>query len=151
MNAKRTDELIAIATPLLRPGESIELVTLAKVGTPSKQKQAWVLLLTTILTLGMVSVFVVARPYYIVLTSQRLLFFGVRRGAFSAPPSSKLAFQLGRAGLGVTTPRRRLAITCYLFSQGSPDKRRLAFGALYGKDASALSSIIGAAPAPVRS
>ena len=39
MNAKRTGQVSALASPLLQPGEAIELVTAAKVGTPSKKKQ----------------------------------------------------------------------------------------------------------------
>ena len=86
MNKRRSEQLSKIAASALRPDEAIEFLTIAKVGTPSRKNQAWVLLLTTILTLGMPQVYVVARPYYLVLTSQRLLLFGHRHQLRSRPP-----------------------------------------------------------------
>lgn len=140
MNKRRSEQLAKIAASALRPDEAIEFLTIAKVGTPSRKKQAWVLLLTTILTLGMQQVYVVARSYYLVLTSQRLLLFAVVRG--SGAPGA-LWRQIPRPGLSATRPRSRLGITFYLCFKGSEDRLRLAFGQQQRKDANALAAGIG--------
>lgn len=140
MNKRRSEQLVKVATPLLRPDEAIQFLTIAKVGTPSAKKQTWVLVLSTIITLGMVSVFVVARRYYLVLTSQRLLFFAAM-GQTATPGA--LRRQIPRPGLTATMPRSRLGITFYLSIKGSPDRLRLAFGQQQRKDAKTLADSIG--------
>lgn len=140
MNKRRSEQLAKVATSVLRPDETIEFLTIAKVGTPSRKKQTWVLLLTTVLTLGLLQVYVVARRYYLVLTSQRLLLFAVTRGT-SAPGA--LQRQIPRPGLTATRPRSRLGITFYLSAEGSADRLRLAFGQQQRKDANELAAGIG--------
>ena len=140
MNKRRSEQLAKVAAPVLRPDETVDFLTIAKVGTPSRKKQTSVLLLTTILTLGMLQVYVVARRYYLVLTSQRLLFFAVTRGT-SAP--GVLQRQIPRAELTATRPRSRLGITFYVSVKGSPDRLRLAFGQQQRNDANALAVSIG--------
>ncbi len=142
MNKRRSNQLAKVATPVLRPEETIEFLTMAKVGTPSRKKQAWVLLLSTILTLGILQLYVVAKPYYLVLTSQRLLLFTVTRG--TGVPGG-LQREIPRRGLAATRPRSRLGITFYLSAQGSTDRLRLAFGQPQRKDANALAAGIGIA------
>jgi len=44
VNKRRSEQLAKIAASALRPDEAIEFLTIAKVGTPSRKKQAWVLL-----------------------------------------------------------------------------------------------------------
>lgn len=153
MNAKRTGQVSALASPLLQPGEAIELVTAAKVGTPSKKKQILVPVIVAIVTLGTVRMIVVAKGYYIAITSQRLLFFAADRT--TGAPGRKLAFQLDRRGLTATPPRRRLGVTCYLVSQQNPDKLRLAFAAWGRRQAETVVSAINTtqpqAPAPTQS
>jgi hypothetical protein len=142
MNAKRTGQVTAVAQQSLRGGEVIEFVTVGKVGTPSKKKQAMVLILSTILTLGMVHVFVIARPYYLVLTSERLLMFPVIRG--SGKPGAKPARELRREGLTATRPRSRLGITFYLSYPQTPESRlRLLFAQPQRTDARTLAGALG--------
>lgn len=141
MNARRTQRVMDAATPSLRAGESIEFVTAARFGTPSRKKQTIVLLLSIILTLGLIRVFVFARPYYLVLTSQRLLLFGIGRG--TGAPTAKPVQELPREGLSVTRPRSRLSITFYLSRPGTQDRFRLAFGQPQRKDAHKLANAIG--------
>lgn len=147
MREKHARQLVAVVTPLLRDGEQIQFMTSAQAGTVARKKQVGITLITTILTLGMVSVFVSARRYYLVLTDQRLIFFPVNRS--SGAPVPRIWIQPSRYGLSATPPRSRLAITFMISTADNPNTLRLAFGQQQRKDARALAAAIGAA-APSR-
>jgi hypothetical protein len=140
VNKRRSEQLVRVAFSALRPDETIELLSMAKVGTPSRKKQVWVLLLTTILTLGLLQLYVVARPYYLVLTSQRLLLFTVTRG--SASPG-KLQRQIALPGLTATSPRGVLAAKFYLSVKDGTERLRLVFTPQRRNDANTLAGRIG--------
>jgi hypothetical protein len=98
------------------------------------------MVLWSILTLGLVTVFVVAKGHFLVLTNQRLMFFGVNRS--SGRPLAGPAMQLPRAGLTATKPRSRLAVTVRVMLPGQPPLK-LAFGQPMRRDAKELASAIG--------
>jgi hypothetical protein len=139
---KKQQQLQQVVTPVLRDGEQIELMTVARVGQPRRRKQALVMVISTILTLGMLTVFVVAKGYFLVLTDQRFLFFGVNRG--SGQPIAGPAMQLPRTDLTATKPRSRLAVTFRVVSPGQPPLK-LAFGQPVRRDAKELATAIGLA------
>lgn len=141
MRQKRERQLGAVVMPLLRNGEQIEYMTSAQAGTVPRKKQLAVTLISTILTLGFVSVFVSARRYYLVLTNQRLIFFPVGRN--SGAPVPTIWRQLPRYGLSAAPPRSRLGITFTISTPGNPNTLRLAFGQQQRKDANTLAAAIG--------
>ena len=90
----------------------------------------------------MLTVFVVAKSYFVVLTNKRLMFFSVQRSRsrLQAGP----AMQLPRAHLTATKPCSRLAVTFRVIQRGEPPLK-LAFGQPMRRDAKELASAIGVA------
>lgn len=142
MTKKQQEHLLQVVTPVLRDSEQIEYMTTARVGQPRRRKQLLVMVLSSILTLGLLTVFVVAKGYFLVLTNQRLMFFGVNRG--SGRPLTGPAMQLPRAGLTATRPRSRLAVTFRVMLPGQPPLK-VAFGQPMRREAKELATAIGIA------
>ncbi len=142
MTKKQQEQLQQVVTPVLRDGEQVELMTVARVGQPRRRKQVLATVISSILTLGLVTLFVVAKGYFLVLTNERLMFFSVNRG--SGRPLAGPAMQLPRAGLTATKPRSRLAVTFRVMLPGQPPLK-LAFGQPMRRDAKELASAIGVA------
>ncbi|MGB6453033.1 MAG: hypothetical protein WBH47_00955 [Streptosporangiaceae bacterium] len=142
MTKKQQEQLLQIVTPVLWDGERVELMTAARVGRPRRRKQFLVFAISSILTLGMLTLFVVAKSYFVVLTNKRLMFFYVQRSRsrLQAGP----AMQLPRAHLTATKPRSRLAVTFRVTQRGEPPLK-LAFGQPMRRDAMELASAIGVA------
>ena len=141
MKERRVQQVRDVAMPHLRAGENIELVTIGRVGTVRRRKQVAVTVIAAILTLGMLTVVVMARPCYLVLTNQRLLCFAVARN--SGKPLPQLVRDLPRTGMSATAPRRRLAMTFTISVAGMPGSLKLAFGLAQRKNAPELAKSIG--------
>jgi hypothetical protein len=138
----KKQQLQQVVAPVLRVGELVEFMTTARVGQPRRRKQFLVMAISSILTLGLVTLFVVAKGYFLVLTNQRLLFFAVNRGG--GRPLAGPAMQLPREQLTASKPRSRLAVTFRVTQRGEPPVK-LAFGQPMRRDAKELASAIGIA------
>lgn len=128
MNEKRTTLLTAAVTPLLAPGEQLEVPSLAAVGTVSVKKQVAVAAATAALTLGTVAVMVRPKAFYVALTSQRLLFLNPTD--FRGLPTDKIAMQVPRAAVvSVATFKRGwLRLKFDIAIAGQAKGLRLTFG-----------------------
>jgi hypothetical protein len=62
MRERRVQQVRDVAVPHLRVGENIELITIGRVGTVRRRKQAAVTVIAAIVTLGMLTLIVMARP-----------------------------------------------------------------------------------------
>ncbi len=91
------DRIKKAATPLLEPGEVIEVATVAAVGQVSIKRQVATAALTTILTLGTVTAVAYSKKRPIALTNRRLLFLDAKD--LTGRPVSKLVGALNREGL----------------------------------------------------
>jgi hypothetical protein len=136
---KRKHQLAQAAALVLRDGEQIEFMTVARVGQVARKKQIAVTVISTIITLGFLSLFLFSKSYYLVLTNMRLLFFGVAPG--SGAPLPGIIREMSRSGMGATKPRSRLGITFKITSLGNAPLK-LAFGQPQRKDAKALAAAL---------
>lgn len=112
MNSRRRQQVLTAVTPLLAPGEQVELISLAKVGSVSVKRRVLTSALVGALTAGTVIATVQPRPLYWALTDRRLLFFepGSVTGRPGKPvmilPRDLIAASLARKallGLGAQT------------------------------------------------
>jgi hypothetical protein len=142
MADKRQQQLDQVVSPLLQEGERVEYVTPARVGQVRAKSQLALMAISTIVTLGLVTVYLRPKGYYLVLTNQRLMFIGINRG--TGKPVPGVAMQLPRDGLTATQPRSRLAITYRVTAPGAAPLK-LAFGQPQRRDAKGLAAAIGAA------
>ena len=140
MIEKRQQQLAQVAASVLRDGEQIEFMTVARVGQVPRKKQIAVTVISTIITLGFLSLLVHSKPYYLVLTNMRLLFFGAAPG--SGAPLPGIVMEMPRSGTGATKPRSRLGITFKITSLGNAPLK-LAFGQPQRRDAKALAGTLG--------
>ncbi|HXW86793.1 MAG TPA: hypothetical protein VEJ42_00900 [Streptosporangiaceae bacterium] len=142
MTRKQQEQLLQVVTPVLQDGEQVEYMTTARVGQPRRRKQLLSIVISSVLTLGMLTLFVVAKGYFVVLTNQRLMFFAVNPA--SGRPLAGPAMQFPRARLTATRPRSRLAVTFRLVLPGQPPIK-VAFGQPKRRDARELAAAIGVA------
>lgn len=91
------DRIKKAATPLLEPGEVIEVATVAAVGQVSIKRQVATAAVTAILTLGTVTAVAYSKKRPIALTNRRLLFLDAND--LTGRPVSKLVGALNREGL----------------------------------------------------
>lgn len=120
MDEKRAKWVTAVATPLLQPGEPLEMTSVAQVGSVSVARKAATAAVVGALTGGMVVASVRPRAFYLALTDQRLLFFGADR--MSGRPEKKLAMQIPRAALRAGEPKRGLLTATVMIEIAGQDK-----------------------------
>ena len=91
------DRIKKAATPLLEPGEAIEVATVAAVGKVSAKRQIATVAITAILTAGTVTAVTYSPKRPVVLTNRRLLFLDANE--VTGRPLEKLVGALPREGL----------------------------------------------------
>ncbi len=100
------DRIKKAATPLLDPGEVIEIATVAAVGKVSTRRQIATVAVTAILSVGTVTAVVYSPKRPVVLTNRRLLFLDANE--ISGRPLEKLVGVLNREGLRAQRQRALL-------------------------------------------
>jgi len=80
MNQKTTSRCTQVVTPALSQDEQIEMVEAVQIGKVSVKKQAATAAAVSIATAGTVMVALKPRPFYLILTNQRLILVGNNRG-----------------------------------------------------------------------
>lgn len=95
MNQKTMSRCAQVVAPALAPGEQIETVERVQIGKVSAKRQIATSAAVGIATAGMLMVAVTPRPYYLVLTNQRLVLVGNLRGRVgkivAAAPRSRIS------------------------------------------------------------
>lgn len=140
MNAKRHRLLLAAVTPLLAPGERVEVSTIVNLKTVSVRRTAAFAAASAILSAGAVSVIPVPVPMYLVMTDRH--FFVFRANPNFARPEEHL-MTLARAGLVRTEIRERLLNSSFVVS--SPDDvqgLRIVFPLVGRKDRNAIAAAL---------
>jgi hypothetical protein len=103
MNQKSTVRCTEVVAPALAPDEQIEIVEAVQIGKVSAKKRAGVAAAVGIATAGMVIASVKPRPYYLILTNQRLILIANLRGRVgkivATAPRSLISAGPLRAGL----------------------------------------------------
>lgn len=126
---RRRRQTLEAATPLLLPGEQVELITCANVGTVSVRRQVATAAVVGVLTAGTVIASVRPRQMYLVLTDQRLLFFDA---ATATGKPGKLLINLPRPYVSATEPKKGmfgLTLVTQLTLAGQDKALKLAFPA----------------------
>ncbi|GAA2723485.1 MULTISPECIES: hypothetical protein [Streptomyces] len=102
LRERRQQQTYEAAFPLLFPGERVELITFAHVGSVSKRRQLATTALVGVISAGTVIATVRPRQMYIVLTDRRLLFFN---GHTPSGKPGKLLMDLPRACVAGSAPK----------------------------------------------
>lgn len=140
MNAKRHRLLLAAVTPLLAPGERVEVSTIVNLKTVSVRRTAAFAAASAILSAGAVSVIPVPVPMYLVMTDRHFFVFRANPN-FARPEEHLMTF--ARAGLVRTEIRERLLNSSFVVS--SPDDvqgLRIVFPLVGRKDRNAIAAAL---------
>ena len=120
-----SDRVAKAATPLLEPGETIEVATVAAVGKVSLKRQVATAAVTAVLTAGMVTAVTYAQKRPVVLTNRRLLFLDFNN--LTGKPLEKLVGQVPREGLRAQRDRALLWLAYNLIDGSGAPVLRLSF------------------------
>ncbi|WP_327269823.1 hypothetical protein OG233_23855 [Streptomyces sp. NBC_01218] len=140
MNAKRHRLLLAAVTPLLAPGERVEVSTIVNLKTVSVRRTAAFAAASAILSAGAMSVIPVPVPMYLVMTDRHFFVFRANPN-FARPEEHLMTF--ARAGLVRTRIRERLLNSSFVVS--SPDDvqgLRIVFPLVGRKDRNAIAAAL---------
>ncbi|MFJ3901574.1 hypothetical protein [Streptomyces sp. NPDC090025] len=113
MNGRRRRALLATVTPMLEPGERVEVTSLINLSTPTVGRTAAFGVASAILSAGTVSVIPVPVPMYLAMTDRRLLIF--RADPTFAKPREH-AMTIRREGLFRSEVRGRLLNASFTLS-----------------------------------
>lgn len=119
------DRIKKAATPLLEPGESIEVATVAAVGKVSVKRQIATAAITAILTAGTVTAVAYSKKRPTVLTNRRLLFLDANE--MTGRPKEKLVGEISRDGLRAQRQRGLLWLKYDLIDSTGSAVVRLSF------------------------
>jgi hypothetical protein len=118
MNQKATSLCTQVVAPTLTQGEQIEIVEAVQIGKVSAKKQIATSAIVGVATLGHVVVALKPRPFYLVVTNQRLIFINNLRGRVG-----KIAAAVPRSVI-VTEPLRPhlLTLSMNVTMNGTPQR-----------------------------
>jgi hypothetical protein len=119
------DRIKKAASPLLEPGEVIEVATVAAVGKVSARRQIATVAVTAILSAGTVTAVAYSPKRPVVLTNQRLLFLDANE--ITGRPLEKLVGALTREGLRAQRQRGLLWLKYDLIDSTGAPVVRLSF------------------------
>ena len=119
------DRIKKAATPLLEPGEVIEVVTVAAVGKVSARRQIATVAVAAILSAGTVTAVAYSPKRPVVLTDRRLLFLDANE--LTGRPLEKLVGALPREGLRAQRQRGLLWLKYDLIDNTGAPVVRLSF------------------------
>ena len=119
------DKIKKAVTPLLEPGEVIEVATVAAVGKVSARRQIATVAVAAILSAGTVTVVAYSPKRPVVLTNRRLLFLDANE--ITGRPLEKLVGTLNREGLRAQRQRALLWLKYDLIDGTGAPVVRLSF------------------------
>ena len=119
------DRIKKAATPLLEPGEVIEVVTVAAIGKVSPRRQIATVAVAAILSAGTVTAVAYSPKRPVVLTNRRLLFLDANE--ITGRPLEKLVGALPREGLRAQRQRGLLWLKYDLIDNTGAPVVRLSF------------------------
>lgn len=119
------DKIKKAVTPLLEPGEVIEVATVAAVGKVSARRQFATVAVAAILSAGTVTVVAYSPKRPVVLTNRRLLFLDANE--ITGRPLEKLVGTLNREGLRAQRQRALLWLKYDLIDGTGAPVVRLSF------------------------
>ncbi len=119
MNGKRRRLLLAAVTPLLEPGERVEVTTIVNLSSVTVRRTAAFAAASAILSAGAMAVVPVPTPMYLAMTDRRLFVF--RANPTFARPEEHL-MTIPRAGLVRTEIKERILNSSFVVSSGAGEQ-----------------------------
>ncbi|MER5730796.1 hypothetical protein ABT084_21125 [Streptomyces sp. NPDC002138] len=142
LNARRQRQAFDAVTPLLAPGESVELITCANVGTVSVRRQVATAVVVGVMSAGTLMATVRPRQMYVILTDRRLAFFDA---STSTGKPGQLLIDLQRPHVSAGVPKKGmlgLTLVTELVVAGQSDGLKLTFPAPCREEGRQLTSIL---------
>lgn len=117
MGARRERRLLETATPMMQPGETPEVITMAKVGSLRKVlgEHFALSIATAVLSGGTMFSLTTQRELYLLLTDRQLLFF--EADAYTGGPGKAL-FGVPRTHVAITEPKKGFLVKFELYIHG---------------------------------
>ncbi|MEU6934265.1 hypothetical protein [Streptomyces sp. NPDC046385] len=113
MNGRRRRALLAAVTPMLEPGERVEVTTIVGLSTVSVRRTAAFGVASAIASGGALTVVPVPTPMYLAMTDRRLLVFEADQ-TFAKPVGHRMTIQ--RAHLFRSEIKERLLNSSFVLS-----------------------------------
>ncbi|MFI8519394.1 hypothetical protein ACIGEZ_16390 [Streptomyces sp. NPDC085481] len=113
MNGRRRRALLATVTPMLEPGERVEVTTLVNLSSVSVGRTAAFGVASAIVSGGAMSVIPVPTPMYLAMTDRRMLVFRADP-TFAKPVEHTMTIQ--RAGLFRSEIKERILNSSFVLS-----------------------------------
>ncbi|MFJ9829726.1 hypothetical protein ACIRSU_35910 [Streptomyces sp. NPDC101160] len=113
MNGRRRRALLTAVTPMLEPGELVEVTTVVNLSTVSAGRTAAFGMASAIASGGSVTVIPVPTPMYLVLTDRRIVIFEADP-VFAKPVRHTMTIQ--RAGLFRSAVKERFVNSSFVLS-----------------------------------
>lgn len=146
MSAKIEARFAKVAPAVLQPGETVGFATFAAVGRVSVKRQLATAAVVGVLSAGTISATVQPKPFYVVVTDQRLLVVEPHP-MFNSKVTEKVVTAVPRGAVTLARPRHGLAARVDLAVDGWDKGLSLAFGIQRRGEAAAFAKFM-AAPAP---
>ena len=144
---KRVQQVHEVAGPHLRPGEQVQLVSYASVGSVSVKRRAATAAVTAIASGGTLAISVRPRRMYLAMTPDRLLFFN--GDTPSGKPGRSVLMEIPRPLITVAGAKKGLlTVTVRLAVEGEDQGVKLIFPRPTRDDGEKLAAEIPAAPQP---
>ncbi|MEU1311356.1 hypothetical protein ABZ419_21040 [Streptomyces cinnamoneus] len=143
---RRRRQTFEAVTPMLAPGERVDLITCANVGTVSVRRQVATAALVGVFSGGTMMATVRPRQMYLVLTDRRLLFFDA---ATTTGKPGKLLIELSRPYVAAGPARKGmlgLTLITELALAGQAEGLKLTFPKPCRADGRQLVGLLPAAP-----
>jgi hypothetical protein len=144
MNQRIKKRLADVVTPLLEPGERIEVLTRAGVGHVSVKRQLATAVAVAVASGGMATAIVQPKRQFVVVTTHRLMIFEPHWG--SGRPTGKLLAEIPREAMAVARAKYFVTAKIDLAIEGAENGLRFVFPLVDRKEARAFH---GALAAPV--
>jgi hypothetical protein len=145
LKEKRAQQVSEVAGPYLQPGEQVELVAFANVGSVSAKRRAITAAVTTVATAGLVTTFVRPRRMYIAMTPGRLLFFNGDTSL--GKPGRSVLMNIPRPLIKVSQVKKgRITVKVVLAIEGQDKDLKLVFPRPEREEGYKLAAELPAAP-----
>ncbi|MHC5902757.1 hypothetical protein ACVNF4_02395 [Streptomyces sp. S6] len=140
MNGRRRRMLLATVTPMLAPGEQVEVTTIVNLSSVSVRRTAAFAAASALLSAGALTVVPARVPMYLVMTSHRIFVF--RANPTFAKPEEHL-LTIPRPGLTRTPVKERVLNSSFIVSSPADEQGlKIIFPLLGRKERDAIAAAL---------
>jgi len=140
MNGRRRRMLLATVTPMLEPGEQVEVTTIVNLDSVSVRRTAAFAAASAIMSGGALAVIPARVPMYLAMTNHRIFVF--RANPNFAKPEEHL-LTIPRAGLTRTPVKERILNSSFIVSSPADERAlKITFPLLGRKERDAIAAAL---------